>query len=277
MTQVQIKTAGKGSERKNTSWALLGLAAAATLALPSAGLALVGLADDVDSSNVPAFDLFTPASVDPELAARFAEKARARGVRFTPSGANSSNSDRTVTVAVRLDSDVGRAISVRSVTDNAPGLGTEIGGIQTNRFNLGTARGYQSFARTQVATSRTEAVAPSGRRIIESGLAEATKDMGMPDLADFAPAQPTRVDKPSRLQPRIELEGERTAGRSSNTLDDVSAQTVELGGSFRLLRNLDVTAGVRLSQERDRLGRLDPLTNSVEDSQAVYVGTQIRF
>jgi hypothetical protein len=277
VTHVQIKTAGKGSDRKRTSWSLLGLAAAVTLALPSAGLAVVSLTDDGISSSAPAFDLFTPASVDPELAARFAEKARARGVRFTPLGANSANSDRTVTVAVRLDSDIARAISVRSVTDSAPGLGTEIGVIQANRFNLGTARGYQSFARTQVPTSGADAVAPPGRRIIEGGLAEATKDLGMPDLADFAPAQPSRVDKPSRLQPRIELEGERTAGRSRNTLDAVSAQTVDLGGSFRLSRNLDVTAGVRLSQERDRLGRLDPLTNSVEDSQAVYVGTQIRF
>ena len=38
--------------------------------------------------------------------------------------------------------------------------------------------------------------------------------------------------------------------------------------------NLTVTAGVRSSQERERL---DPLTNSVQDSQAVYVGTQIKF
>jgi hypothetical protein len=31
---------------------------------------------------------------------------------------------------------------------------------------------------------------------------------------------------------------------------------------------------VRISQERDRL---DPLTNSIQDSQAVYVGTQLKF
>ena len=40
------------------------------------------------------------------------------------------------------------------------------------------------------------------------------------------------------------------------------------------MRNLNVTAGVRLSQER---GRLTPLTNGVEDDQSVYVGTQLRF
>ena len=57
-------------------------------------------------------------------------------------------------------------------------------------------------------------------------------------------------------------------------LDSLAAQTVDLGGAYRITRNLDVTAGVRLSQERDRLS---PITDSVQDSQAVYVGTQFRF
>jgi len=266
--QAHIKTAGKGGEHKRAPWSLLGLAAALTFGLPSAGLAVVGLADGDLASDAAAFELFTPASVDPELAARVAEKARERGIRFTPSGTSISSSDRTVTVAVRVDDNIAQAISVRSAIDTAPGLGGEIAGVQANRFDLGTARGYQSFARTQ-----TSATAPSGRTVELDNL----RDIGMPDLADFEPAKPTRVDKPSRLQPRIELGDEQVAGRSRNTLDALSAQTVDLGGSFRLSRNLDVTAGVRLSQERDRLDRLDPLTNSVVDSQAVYVGTQIRF
>jgi hypothetical protein len=47
-----------------------------------------------------------------------------------------------------------------------------------------------------------------------------------------------------------------------------------VGGAYRVVGNLNVTAGVRLSQESDRL---TPLTDGVEDSQAVYVGTQLRF
>lgn len=269
MKQGSIKTAGTGGEHKRASRSLLGFAAAVSLVLPSAGLAVVSLGESDLASKSSAFELFTPASVDPALAARVAEKARERGIRFTPLGANISNNERTVTVAVRLDNDVARAISVRSAIDKAPGTGSQLAGVQANRFNLGTARGYTSFARAQAPA----ATAPSGRSVIDNSL----RDLGMPDLAQFEPAKPTRVDKPSRLQPRIELEDERIAGRSSNTLDAVSAQTVDLGGSFRLSPNLDVTAGVRLSQERDRLDRLDPLTNSVKDSQAVYVGTQIRF
>lgn len=245
---------------------LLGVAAALALGLPSAGLAVAGMGD-VDTAldaGASAFELFTPTSVDPELAARVAQKARERGIRFTPAGASVSRNERTVTVAVRVDGGAAQAISVRGASDAAPGTGSGITGLQANRFNLGTARGYQSFARPQAERANPGTVA------LQGGIA----NLSIPDLADFAPSRPAAQDKPSRLQPRIELEDRARAGRSANTLDALASQTVDLGGSFRLSPNLDVTAGVRLSQERDRI---DPLTNSVQDSQAVYVGTQIRF
>lgn len=245
---------------------LLGVAGALLLALPSAGLAVVSFSGGEAGVRASAFDVFTPASVDPELAARVAQKARERGIRFTPVGVNTGDSERTVTVAVRVDDETARAISVRPPSEGSPGLGKGIAGLQTSRFNLGTARGYQSFARTPAPAAPV-----SGR---QPALRETLSDLQMPDLADFAPSQPTREDRPSRLQPRIELGDEAIAGRSPNTLDAIGSQTVDVGGSFRLSRNLDVTAGVRLSQERDRLA---PLTNSVQDSQAVYVGTQIKF
>ena len=262
--RTDIRTTGRQHKLSRFAAPVLGACAALALALPSAGLAVVGLGQADSVADAAAFDLFTPASVDPELAARVAEKARERGIRFTPVGASAADSERTMTVAVRVDGNVARAISVRNAADMVPGNGTGVAGLQASRFNLGTARGYQSFARAQAETP------VSGRAPVAANL----RDLSMPDLADFAPAQPTREDKPSRLQPRIELEDEAIAGRSPNTLDALGSQTVDVGGALRLSPNLDVTAGVRLSQERDRL---DPLTNSVQDSQAVYVGTQIRF
>ena len=245
---------------------LLGAAAAIMLGLPSAGLAVVAIGSDSDGAAGLGFDLFTPASVDPELAARVEEKARQRGIRFTPTGTTTSRSDRTVTVAVRIDDRAAQAISVRAAADAAPGLGSAIRGVEASRFNLGTARGYQSFARSQ-----TNAPAPAVSGTVR--LPDNVRNLTMPDLAEFEPARPNREDRPSRLQPRIELENEAIAGRSVNTLDANEA-SVDVGGSFRLSPNLDVRAGVRYSQERERL---DPLTNSVQDSQAVYVGTQLRF
>ena len=256
---------------------LLGVAAALALALPSAGLAVVGFASssisEENSDKTAAYDMFTPASVDPELAARVADKARERGIRFTPAGTTIVSTERTVTVAVRIDDQTANAISIRSAVEGAPGAASGLAGVTANRFNLGTARGYQSFARTQAASSPTAASLPKGL-ISSPSRTIALSNPAMPDLSEFEPVRPSRVEEPSRLQPRIELEDENVAGRSPNTLDALSSQTVDVGGSFRLSPNLNVRAGVRLSQERDRL---DPVTNSVQDSQAVYVGTQIRF
>ena len=79
----------------------------------------------------------------------------------------------------------------------------------------------------------------------------------------------------SRFAARLAVEEETKTGAVSRTIDSRSDQTVDLGGSYRLTRNLDVTAGVRYEQERDRLAPLaDP---AKQDSQAVYVGTQFRF
>ncbi|MFN3510175.1 MAG: hypothetical protein ACK4ZA_02340, partial [Tsuneonella troitsensis] len=99
------------------------------------------------------------------------------------------------------------------------------------------------------------------------------KQIEMPDLASFRPREGVK-ETPGRLQPRLALESERRTGRSDRTLEGAGEQAVDLGAGYRLSRNLNVTAGVRLSQERDRLA---PLTDAVRDDQAVYVGTQFRF
>lgn len=237
---------------------LLAMSGVLALAVPSAGLALAGQvapARTAASLDALGLGMFTPATVDPELAARVADKARERGIRFTPASAPLATGKRTVTVAVRVDDDTARAINVRKVLDAAPGRGFGIAGLDASKFQLGAARGYQSFARTV-------------------DLSANVRNLAVPDLAQFKPQAPTAAEKPSRLQPRIELEDRQIAGRSPNTLDSLGQQTVGVGGSFRLSPNLNVMAGVRYSQERERL---DPLTNSVKDSQAVYVGTQIKF
>ncbi len=226
------------------------------IALPSAGHAVGSIGETAVSLQNAAMEVFTPATVDPALAARVAAISDEDGFRFTPAGAGSIEQDRVVTVAVRVDQEAAKAINVRKIVDALPSARpTGIAAISSSRYDLGTARGYKSFAR-QVELPKT------------------VRDLSMPDLAEFEPAGPTAVDEPSRLQPRISVEGESIAGRSPNTLDSMDSQTVDVGGSFSLSPNFDVTAGVRLSQERDRLA---PLTNSQQDSQAVYVGTQIKF
>lgn len=255
-----MTSGGKLSRNRARPAYLLVLSGVLAVALPSAGLALVGRSDArIAASESLGLDMFTPASVDPALAARVADKARARGFRFTPAGAavltSPAGGDRTVTVAVRVDGEAAQGFAPRLDAEPAPGRGLGLAGLQPSRFQLGKALGYTSFARSGVELSGV------GR-------------MTMPDLAEFEPSRSKAEDKPSRLQPRIELEDREIVGRSPNTLDSIAQQTVGLGGSFRLSPRVDVTAGVRYSQERERL---DPLTNAVQDSQAVYVGTQFKF
>jgi len=243
----------KAKGRKAFPLALV--ASALAISAPSAGLALVSFTDGESASSLRALDFFTPASVDPELASRATEAARGSGLTFTPAGTAATLGDRTVTIAVRVDNEIAEAISVRGAIDAAPGTGSPLDQLQPTRYNLGAAVGYESFARPAT-------------------LPQTVRNISMPDLSAFEPSEGIASDEPSRLQPRIAIEGEEIAGRSRNTLDALSSQTVDLGGSYSLTRNLDVTAGVRISQERDRLA---PLTDSAQDSQAVYIGTQFRF
>lgn len=239
--------------------------AAALLACAGLAVAVPGVASNVApqsrDAGLSSLQLFTPASVDPALAQRVAQDLAKRGdrMRFTPAS-GSAASDRTVTVAVRVDDQTARAIGVRSAIAQARGTtGTRAATslpVAATRYDLGIARGYTSFAKPATKL-------PSGVR-----------QVAMPDLAQFEPQRGSAADKPSRFQPRISLEEERNVGRAEGTLRGDANQSVDLGGSYRVTRNLDVTAGVRVSQERDRLA---PLTDGVQDEQAVYVGTQFRF
>ena len=234
------------------------LLAVTAFAVPGTGLALAGLDAPIPTIDGVELAPFTPATVDPELARRVQDRiaARSKALRFTPAGATEEGRS-TITVAVRVDDETARAISVRSAlaaTQGEAGRGDNL--LAASRYNLGLARGYQSFAKPQQQ-------APS----------VGVRDIAMPDLAEFKPSERGR-DEPSRFQPRIALENEGAKGRARGTLEGLGEQTVDLGGAYRVTRNLDVTAGVRLSQDRDRL---TPLADGVEDSQAVYVGTQFRF
>jgi hypothetical protein len=249
-----VKTVVGSKVRERAAPALIAVALVLG-GVPTAGLAVTAIA-----TPLPHAPGVTPATpyVDPALAQQVAARIAARGqtMRLTPAGTPLSK-DRTVTVAIRVDPDAARAISVRSAiaaTKAEPGAGPSLATIAPARYNLGISRGYQSFAKP---------AAPSlGLRKIE-----------MPDLASFRPSEGVK-ETPSRLQPRIALESETRAGRSPRTLEGEGEQSVDLGAGYRLSRSLNVTAGVRLSQDRDRL---TPLTDSVRDDQAVYVGTQFRF
>ncbi len=252
--------AGSGNSKGRKRFIPALLAAAGLLAIPGAGLA-IGSAQHA-ASPVGDFGYlpFTPAKVDPALARQVERMIGVEGLRFTPAANLSRRKDRTVTVAVRVDDATARALSLRTAAGSLSGDPTRSVALALapTRYNLGIARGYQSFAQP----ARPAAALSAGLR-----------DVTMPDLAELRPDR-AGTGKPSRFQTRIALEQEDKTGRAPRTFEGLGEQSVDVAGSYRLGRNLNVTAGVRLSQERDRLA---PMTDGVEDSQAVYVGTQIRF
>ncbi len=226
------------------------------LALPSAVLALSHRIDSPAAAPALADGGFLPAEVDPRLARSITVRAlsKDRTYRFTPA-ATPSRPDGAVTVAVRVDGRTLAALARSAPTPAAQAQPAGIG-IAPTAYSLGAARGYRSFAQN--------AAAPAPSPIIRAQ---------MPDLASYKPKEGTATAKPSRFAPRIELDEREKAGRSPRTFEQ-SDQTVGVGGTYRVGRNLDLTAGVRVTSDRDRLR---PLTDGKQDNQAVYVGTQFRF
>lgn len=260
MAKVRKSVDRKSVLHSGFSAAALCAAAVGLVALPSAGFALSRLATAKPTSDI---GIFTPASVDPRLAKLVAETTSGNTVmRFTPAGA-ANRLGRSVTVAVRVDEGAAQLVSVRSALAAASDMTDETAAPiapAPTRYSLGIARGYQSFAKPADVTSALT------KELSKTAAA-------LPDLKNFAPA-PEPAGKPSRFAARITPEEQEKTARPPRSLESLGDQAFDLGGSYRVTRNLDFTAGVRYSQDQDRLA---PLTNGKQDSQAVYVGTQFRF
>ena len=237
-------------------------AAGLALAVPVAGVAAVGSLIPSVKTFGDGYVPFTPANIDPALARKVAATLGLDGLRFTPA-TRPSRGERVVTMAVRVDQATARAITVRrSLADGSAGKGTALAAaplIAPTRYNLGSARGFQSFGAAPAAKALA---VPTGIR-----------DIAMADLASYR-TDAAKPGKPSRFQPRVAFEDDSDTGRSPRTIEAAGEQSVEVGGAYRVMKNLDVTAGVRVSQDRNRIA---PLTDGIEDSKAVYVGTQFKF
>ena len=250
----------RGSNGSARRLALLAGSLLAAAALPSAVLAYDLLRDGGSHSDVRSFASFTPGSADPQIAELVAQRSggKARMLRFTPAGASLAGAPRSVTVAVRIDQQVASAITGRGPAV-ADGSDAE-GGLRLaqTRYNLGLARGYRSFSRTPAAPA----------------LSRTLSGADIPDLASFTPATRSTAADNSRFAARIALDEVRSPARAAESAGRTADQLLDVGGSYRLTRNLDVRAGVRYEQDRD-LRALPDLDQ--QDSQAVYIGTQFRF
>lgn len=187
---------------------------------------------------------FTPASGDPRLAAALARAGvSASGFRFTPSGADKAGM-RAVTVAVRARSS--RAAIADRLTGNSPVALAPIA------YNLGVAVGWKRFALSGDLSKVDLAGQPGSRESVDFGVSYTGRS----------------------LSGRVKAEASRPIGSAPRLVQDSPSYSVDVGGSYSLTRNLDVTAGVRYKTERENLPRI---VEDRRDSQSVYVGTAFRF
>lgn len=190
---------------------------------------------------------FTPAGADPKLAAILARAGLPdTGFRFTPSESR-KGAARGVTVAVQA-----RSVRAQQPVGLAVAAVAPTVGLAPIAYNLGVSVGWKRFAVTGDVTRVQLPTEPGSRERADLGLNYTGK----------------------RAAARLSASSDRPLVETPVLIGDKPSYSVDLGGSYSLTRNLDVTAGVRYKSERERLPQLD---DDRRESRSVYVGTAFRF
>jgi hypothetical protein len=250
---VLIDIAGQGRVAQMKRVMKIGLTAGALTALTLLVAPAFG-ASDARSLSKPlqtnglrtGIGSFTPAAADPRMAAAFARSGIAtNSFRFTPSAPQSS---RAVTVAVRAGSNRGAVQGSTSLPSTAA-AGLSIAPVA---YNLGVSVGWRRFALSGDVAKVDLAGLPGGRESANVGVSYNTP----------------------KWTTRLQLQADKPVGSAPRSLAGAPSYSADVSTSYSLTRNLNVTAGVRYKEERDRL---TALSDTRRDSQAVYVGTAFRF
>lgn len=190
---------------------------------------------------------FTPAAADARRSAALARSGvsaaslNSGSFRFTPASAPGSR--RAVTVAVRA-----RAATTAEAERTAS-LATAA--IAPSAYNLGVSVGWKRFALSGDIAKVEGGLLPGDRESADIGLSYSG----------------------NKWSTKLQVGADRAIGQPRLIGEDES-YSVDLGGSYALSRNLEVTGGLRYRLQRDRL---EPIADQRRDSQAVYVGTAFKF
>jgi hypothetical protein len=198
------------------------------------------------SLNAPgSLGSFTPAAANPRVAAAFARSGfGSGGFHFTPSS-SAPGSRRAVTVAVRA-----RATTKAEAERTAALVNTPT--IAPSAYNLGVSVGWKRFALSGDVAKVDPGVLPGGREAVDLGLSYSGRQWST----------------------KLQVAADRSLGDQPRLIGNDQSYSVDLGGSYALSRNLEVTGGVRYRLQRDRF---ESIADDRRDSQAVYVGTAFRF
>ncbi|MAX15700.1 MAG: hypothetical protein CMN59_09485 [Sphingobium sp.] len=188
---------------------------------------------------------FPPTTKDPQLAAAYAKiaaSASRQGFRFTPTSGSLSG-QREITIMVRA-SDRGGSDKTETPVD-----------IKPMAFSLNGAHNWRKFALPESV----------GRKALDPVPVETMVDAKNFSLDD---------GKKDRFSTKVLIESRREPSAARNPAAEKD-YSLDLASSYSLTRNLNVTAGVRYNN--NVVGRLTPMTDDRQDSQAVYLGTSFKF
>lgn len=199
---------------------------------------------DTDRMPLAGFGSFTPASADPRLAAALSRTALSpTGFQFTPSEGAVIGS-RAIKAAVRS-----ATMQAERPTDRVAAV-TPTLTINPVAYNLGGSVGGKRLAAIGDLTRLDIGTQPGSRDPVGAGYSARKFGTRTSVTSDHA-----LTDRP-------------------NMIADTSGYSIDGGGSYKLTRNLDVTAGMRYRTERERMLRVAP---DRREGQAIYVGTAFRF
>ncbi len=192
---------------------------------------------------------FTPANADPKLAAALGSRSSSlTDFKFTPAPAKGRPSQ--VRVAIRA-----RPATPARTPDRqaAAAIPASVTALAPTTYNLGVAVGWRRFAVAgDVAKVKPAVPALGGRESAVVGVSYSLK----------------------RFTGRVAVGADRPDGNPLPALREGDKYSVDVGGSYSLSRRVALTGGVRYNVERDRASAL---RDERRDSQAVYVGTALKF
>jgi hypothetical protein len=191
---------------------------------------------------------FTPATADPRLAAAFAGRGSALSdLKFTPAPAKGRPSQVRVAIRARVDTGKPR-------TADAALASAALSPLTPASYNLGVAVGWRRFAVAGDVGKTKEAIpALGGRESAALGVSYSVN---------------------RKLSGRVAVGAERGDGRALTELRKADNYSLDVGGAYKLSRNIALTGGVRYRVDHERL---DTVKDARRDSQAVYVGTAFKF
>lgn len=220
-------------------------------AFVAAAITIPALAAPKANKRPPAISLsfdrvsgFTPATTDPKLAAAMAERGFSGSeFKFTPAAPKSRPSQ--VRVAIRA-----QAAPATRTSEAAP----TVGALTQASYNLGMSVGWRRFAVTgDVAKTAGAGLALGGR---ESAVVGVNYSLN------------------KRITGRVAASAERSDSTRAPALGRDEAYALDVGGAYKLTRNINLTGGVRYRVDQER-GLA--LKDDRRDSQSVYVGTAFKF